>query len=198
MDVDDPDICAGAATIGCEILEQLPRADVILIPVGDSNLIRGVAFAAKHLKESVKIVGVQAEGAPAYYLSWKEGRAVQTETADTIADGLATRTTTDANVRGLRELVDDMRVVTDEEMIRGVAGCCSTNMWLRSLRERRRPRHCLLVGGNSRGKSWCCWLPERMCRGRFCVGRFWKSRVWDYRRGAEIAERKKGICNTTS
>ncbi len=120
VDVDDPDICAGAATIGCEILEQLPRADVILIPVGDSNLIRGVAFAAKHLKEGVKIIGVQAEGAPAYYLSWKEGRAVQTETADTIADGLATRTTTDANVRGLRELVDDMRVVTDEEMIRGV------------------------------------------------------------------------------
>ena len=120
VDVDDPDICAGAATIGCEILEQLPRADVILLPVGDSNLIRGVAFAAKHLKGKVKIVGVQAAGAPAYYQSWKEGRSVQTETAETIADGLGTRTTTEANVRGLQELVDDMRVVTDDEMIRGV------------------------------------------------------------------------------
>ena len=117
VDVDDADICAGAATIGCEILEQLPVAEVILIPVGDSNLIRGVAFAAKHLKAGVKIVGIQAAGAPAYYRSWKEGRAVHTDSADTIADGLATRTTTEANVRGLRELVDDMRVVTDDEMV---------------------------------------------------------------------------------
>ncbi|MGH9702239.1 MAG: threonine ammonia-lyase [Candidatus Acidiferrales bacterium] len=120
VDVDDPDICAGAATMGCEILEQLPETETILIPVGDSNLIRGVAFAAKHLKGSMNIIGIQAAGAPAYFRSWKENRAVVTETADTIADGLATRTTTEANVRGLRELVDDMRLVTDHEMIRGV------------------------------------------------------------------------------
>jgi threonine dehydratase len=120
VDVDDPDITAGAATIGCEILEQLPRADAILIPVGDSNLIRGVAFAAKHQKAGIQIVGVQAAGAPAYYLSWKEHRAVHTDTADTIADGLATRTTTESNVRELEKLADDMKLVSDEEMLRAI------------------------------------------------------------------------------
>ena len=120
VDVDDPDICAGAATIGCEILEQLPGTEVIIVPVGDSNLIRGVAFAAKQLKGSVRIVGVQASGAPAYYRSWKEHRALETDTADTIADGLATRTTTESNVRELGRLVDDMRVVSDDEMLQAV------------------------------------------------------------------------------
>jgi threonine dehydratase len=120
VDVDDPDICAGAATIGCEILEQLPRAGAILIPVGDSNLIRGVAFAAKHQKAGIQIVGVQAAGAPAYYLSWKARRAMHTDAADTIADGLATRTTTESNVRELGKLADDMRVVSDEDMVRAV------------------------------------------------------------------------------
>jgi threonine dehydratase len=120
VDVDDPDIAAGAATIGCEILEQLPRVHVIFAPVGDSNLIRGVAFSARQSPRKVRIVGVQAEGAPAYYRSWNERRAVDTEAADTIADGLATRTTTADNVRQLAELVDEMQLVSDDDMLRAI------------------------------------------------------------------------------
>jgi threonine dehydratase len=120
-DVDDPSIAAGAATIACEILEQAPATDAIIVPIGDSNLIRGVAFAAKQLRPSIRIIGVQAERAPAYYHSWKVRRALHTESADTIADGLATRTTTQRNVEQLNALVDDIRLVSDEEMLRAIS-----------------------------------------------------------------------------
>lgn len=121
VDVDDPYIAAGAATIASEILEQLASTDVIVVPVGDSNLIRGVAYAAKQLLPTVRIIGVQAEKAPAYYQSWGAHRSLSTETADTIADGLSTRTTTEDNVRQLIELVDDIRLVSEEEMLRAIA-----------------------------------------------------------------------------
>ena len=121
VDVDEPWIAAGAATIACEILEQAPATDAIIVPVGDSNLIRGVAFAAKQIRPSIHIIGVQAERAPAYYHSWKVRRALHTESADTIADGLATRTTTQRNVEQLNSLVDDIRLVSDEEMLRAIS-----------------------------------------------------------------------------
>lgn len=121
VDVDDPQIAAGAATIACEIFEQAASVDAIVVPVGDSNLIRGIAYAAKQIRPSVRIIGVQAERAPAYYLSWKARRAESTETADTIADGLSTRTTTEDNVRQLTALVDDIRLVAEKEMLYAIA-----------------------------------------------------------------------------
>lgn len=121
VDVDDPHIAAGVATIACEILDQQPSTDVVVVPVGDSNLIRGIAYAAKQIRPTIRIIGVQAEKAPAYYQSWKEHRSLSTETADTIADGLSTRTTTEDNVRQLIDLVDDIRLVSEEEMLRAIA-----------------------------------------------------------------------------
>ncbi len=116
----DPEIALGAATIGCEILEQLPEAEVIYVPVGDSSLIRGVAFAAKHLRPQVRVIGVQAEGAPAYYRAWKERRAIEIPSAETCADGIATRSAPEENVRELCELVDEMQVVSDADLLRAV------------------------------------------------------------------------------
>ena len=121
VDVDDPYIAAGAATIACEILDQAPSTDVIVVPIGDSNLIRGIAFAAKQIRPTIRIIGVQAEAAPAYYLSWKQHRSLSTESADTIADGLSTRTTTEDNVSQLTALIDDIRLVTDDEMLHAIA-----------------------------------------------------------------------------
>jgi len=120
-DATDPDLPAGPATMGCEILEQLREATSIGVPVGDTALIRGIAAAAKQIAPKVKIIGVQAERAPAYYLSWREGKAVGTETCDTIADGLATRTPEEANVRDLKNLVDEIVLVSDEEMLKAIA-----------------------------------------------------------------------------
>jgi threonine dehydratase len=116
-DASDPDLPAGPGTIACELLEQLPEAERIYVPMGDTALVRGVAEAAKHLSGKVKITGVQSERAPAYFLSWKAGRPVETETCDTIADGLATRTPLAANVAAIGELVDDIVLVSEKEML---------------------------------------------------------------------------------
>ena len=88
--------------------------------MGDTALIRGVAAAAKQLSPRVRIIGVQAERAPSYTLSWREGRAISTETCGTIADGLATRTPEEENVRAIRELVDDVVLVSEEEMMAAI------------------------------------------------------------------------------
>lgn len=119
-DATDADLPAGPATIGCEILEQLPETRAIVVPMGDSALIRGIAAAAKQIAPQVKIIGVQAERAPAYCLSWREGKVVGTETCDTIADGLATRTPEAANVRDVKNLVDDVVLVSEEQLLRAI------------------------------------------------------------------------------
>jgi threonine dehydratase len=119
-DATDEDLPAGPATIACEILEQLPEASAIVVPMGDTALIRGIAAAAKQIAPKVKIIGVQAERAPSYYLSWKEGKVVGTEMCDTIADGLATRTPEAANVRDVKSLVDDIVLVSEEQMLSAI------------------------------------------------------------------------------
>lgn len=119
-DATDPDLPEGPAAIAGEVIEDLPAVDAIYVPVGDTALVRGVALRAKALKPAVRIVGVQAERAPSYYLSWRQGGAVTTPDADTIADGLATRTPDESNVRAIRGLVDDMRLVSDEAMIAAI------------------------------------------------------------------------------
>jgi threonine dehydratase len=120
-DATDEDLPAGPGTIGCEILEQLPNVSTIFVPMGDTALIRGIAAAARQISQGVRIVGVQSEMAPAYYLSWKQGEAVCTETCDTIADGLSTRTTVPANVRAIRQLVDEVVLVSDQQMLDAIA-----------------------------------------------------------------------------
>lgn len=119
-DATDPDLPAGPATIALEIFEQLPSVDTIVVPMGDTALIRGFAAVAKQLSPTVRVVGVQATRAPSYYLSWKDGRVVTTDTCDTIADGLATRTPEVDNVRAIRELVDEVVLVSDDEMLAAI------------------------------------------------------------------------------
>src|SRR5882724_8123854 len=119
-DATDPDLPAGPATITLEVFEQLPSVDTIVVPMGDTALIRGIAAIAKHLSPTVRIIGVQAEQAPSYFLSWKQGQAVSTETCNTIADGLATRISEPDNVRAICELVDDVVLVTDDQMLAAI------------------------------------------------------------------------------
>jgi threonine dehydratase len=119
-DATDPELTAGPGTISLEIFEKLPQVDTIVVPMGDTALIRGVAAAAKQLSKGVRIVGVQAEEAPAYFLSWKQGHALSTETCNTIADGLATRVTEPENVTTIRELVDEVVLVSDAEMLAAI------------------------------------------------------------------------------
>ena len=137
-DASDPDVPVGTATIGAEIVDQLTEVDVIYVPMGDTALIRGVASAAKQRKPSVVIIGVVAERAPAYLLSWQKARGaegftnraeglglradavVETATCDTIADGLAIRRPLAANVASIRKLVDDVVMVSEAEMMAAI------------------------------------------------------------------------------
>src|SRR5262249_24489586 len=119
-DATDPDLPAGPATITLEILGQLPETRAIYVPMGDTALIRGIAAAARQLNPQIKIIGVQAQLAPSYFLSWKEGRPVPTDPCDTCADGLATRTPEADSVRAIRELVDDVILVSEDEMIEAI------------------------------------------------------------------------------
>ena len=160
-DATDPDLPAGPGTIACEIFEQLPETDAIYVPMGDTALIRGVAEAARQISNSVKIIGVQSERAPSYFLSWKEGRAIETETCDTIADGLATRTPVAANVEAIRALVDEVVLVSEEEMLGAIgrlligehvvaepAGAAATAAFLKSNVENGRNVALLVTGAN--------------------------------------------------
>jgi len=119
-DASDELVPVGTATIAAEILEELPTPDVIIVPMGDTALIRGVAAEAKRRHPGVRIVGVQAEQAPAYVRSWQENRVVTTETCNTIADGLATSVPLDPNVRAIRELVDEVVLVSEDELLRAI------------------------------------------------------------------------------
>jgi threonine dehydratase len=137
------DVPAGAASIGCEILEQLPEVSEIWVPMGDTALIRAIATAAKHLRPTVRVMGVQAENAPAYTLSWGKGEVITTETCSTIADGLATRTPVLENVLAIRELVDEVYLVSESQILGAIrhlqqnervlaepAGAATTAAWI--------------------------------------------------------------------
>lgn len=119
-DASDDLVPVGTATIAAEILDDLPSPDVIIVPMGDTALIRGVAAEAKRRYPAVRIVGVQAAQAPSYARSWQEDRVVTTDTCDTIADGLATCVPLEANVRAVRALVDEIRLLSENELLQGV------------------------------------------------------------------------------
>lgn len=120
-DATDAHIPTGTATIAAEIVEQLPGVAAIYVPMGDTALVRGVASTAKRLQPAVTIVGVVAERAPAYARAWRSGDATETASADTIADGLAVRRALAANVAAIRSLVDEVCLVSEEEMLDAIA-----------------------------------------------------------------------------
>jgi threonine dehydratase len=87
---DDPALIAGQGTVGLEVMESLPNADLLLIPIGGGGLVAGTATVVKTINSAVRIVGVQPEASPAAYLSLRDGRAYETYPAEpTICDGLA-------------------------------------------------------------------------------------------------------------
>jgi threonine dehydratase len=87
---DDPVVIAAQGTVGLEVMEEMPEADLLLVPVGGGGLIAGTAIAAKTINPAVRIVGLQPEASPSAYLSLRDGRPYETYAAGpTICDGLA-------------------------------------------------------------------------------------------------------------
>jgi threonine dehydratase len=124
-DGNDAGLMAGAATVGSEILEDLPDAATIVVPVGGGNLIAGVALAARRAGNGVRVVGVQSDAAQSVYLSWQRGEVVEAPCA-TSAGGLATRFPGDLAFSVIKDCVDDMLLVSEGEIDAGVISALET------------------------------------------------------------------------
>jgi threonine dehydratase len=112
----EPLLIAGVATTGLEILEDLPDVEAVIVPVGGGSQAAGLGVVFKTVAPGVDVIAVQAENAPSVYLSWKSGKIESTDTANTIADGLATRQAFELTTSMLRDLVDDFVLVSEEEI----------------------------------------------------------------------------------
>ncbi len=110
-----PDLIEGVGTYTLEILEDLPSADVIIVPVGAGSGVCGTAIAAKAINPKIKVIGVQSDAAPAAYLSWKSGD-LQSNPNNTIAEGLGTALGFSYTIGIMRDLIDDFILVTDKEL----------------------------------------------------------------------------------
>lgn len=110
----DPAVIAGQGTIGLEILEELEDVSAIVVPIGGGGLIAGVAMAVKELAPHIKIYGVQAQGAPAVYMSKRVHTLKTTPDAVTFADGIAVKVPGDITFDIIDKYVDDVVVIDDE------------------------------------------------------------------------------------
>jgi threonine dehydratase len=116
----EPALIAGVATAALEMLEAAPDLELIVVPVGGGSGVLGAGVVARAVNPAIRVIGVQAEGAPAIYLSWKQGRRVCTDTAETFAEGLATRQPFELTLDLLPRLVDEMMLVSDEDLVEAI------------------------------------------------------------------------------
>lgn len=113
---DAENVIAGQGTIGLEILDELPDADAIVVPIGGGGLISGVAVAAKKLRPDIKVYGVQAAGAPSMFNSIKDGKIERLNTVSTIADGIAVKEPGENTFNYVKEYVDEVVTVSEDEI----------------------------------------------------------------------------------
>ena len=117
---DDPDVIAGQGTLGLEMLSDLPDADALIVPIGGGGLIAGITIAARALRPSIKIIGVQAAGAAGCRASLDAGELKTLSSIATIADGIAVKRPGTLTFPIIQNLVDDVVTVHDEEIIGAV------------------------------------------------------------------------------
>lgn len=112
----DVDVIAGQGTIGLEILEQLPEVDAVVVPIGGGGLIAGVAYTIKQINPSCKVYGVQAAGAPSMEKSVRHDKIKTLSKVQTIADGIAVKTPGDVTFDIVKNYVDGIVTVSDDEI----------------------------------------------------------------------------------
>ncbi|MCR5576210.1 MAG: threonine ammonia-lyase [Oscillospiraceae bacterium] len=112
----DYEVMAGQGTLGLEILGDLPTVDVILVPAGGGGLLAGMIAAVKQVNPRVQVYGVQAEGADAVAQSFREKRLIATDSASTIADGIAVKAPGDLTVDIINRCGDGVLTVSDNEI----------------------------------------------------------------------------------
>lgn len=113
----DIDVSTGQGTIAMEIVQELPTVDYILVPIGGGGLVSGVATLAKMLNPKIKVIGVEPAEAASMKAALAAGEVVQLESANTIADGTAVKAVGDKILPFVKENVDDVLLVEDDELI---------------------------------------------------------------------------------
>ena len=122
----------GVGTYSLEIFESLPNVDAIIVPIGGGSGCCGAITVSKAINPNVKVIGVQAENAPSFYQSWKAGRHIETDSCDTIADGLATRTPFSMPLSIITEGIHDIVLLSEAEFQEGIR---SALRWTHNLAE---------------------------------------------------------------
>jgi threonine dehydratase len=117
---DDPYVIAGQGTVGLEILEDLPDAAAIIVPVGGGGLIAGIAVAARGLRPETRVYGVEPEGAPGMFLSLQSGQAAHLDRVQTVADGLAAPFAGELCFAIVRDLVEGVTLLSDAEILAAI------------------------------------------------------------------------------
>ena len=116
----EPLLIAGVATYALEIFDEWPDVDVILVPIGGGSGACGCCIVRSALGSRAKVIGVQAERADAFARSWKGTARVVGDKADTFAEGMATRVTFDLTFGLLKNELDDVVTLTEDELAEGV------------------------------------------------------------------------------
>jgi threonine dehydratase len=115
----EPLLVSGVATQALEVIEDLPGVEVIALPLGGGSGAAGACIAAKGVDQSIKVIAVQSEAAPAAYLSWKHG-ATREAAVETFAEGIATGIGYELPQAILRELLDEFVLVSDDDIRRAI------------------------------------------------------------------------------
>lgn len=118
---DQPEVIAGHATIGLELLEEAPNVDCVLVPTSGGGLISGICIGIKELRPDIRVVGVQPEGADGIRRSLDAGKIVPCTPVDTLADGLTGDAPGEGNFEIIKRYVDDVVLVSDDEMLQAMA-----------------------------------------------------------------------------
>lgn len=117
---EDIEVMAGQGTVALEMLEDQPDLDAIVVPVGGGGLIAGISVAAKSINPDIKIIGVASAGAPAMQHSYTQGRAIDSTSVRTIADGIAVRDTSPVTLEYISRYVDALELVTEGEIANAI------------------------------------------------------------------------------
>ncbi len=117
---DDPQLVAGQGTLGLEVYEDFPEADVVIVPIGGGGLISGVSMALKAMNPRVKIVGVESSGAPGMQKSVEAGHVVTLDRVDSIIDGLRVKRVGEYTREVASRFVDEIVTLPDSDMFDAV------------------------------------------------------------------------------
>jgi len=114
---EDFTVMAGQGTIALEIMEDLPEVDIVLVPIGGGGLISGISTAIKESRPNVRVIGVQAAAAAAYYVSRQKGCPSEAPILPTVADGLSCRRPGENPYPIIEKYVDDIVIVEEEAIL---------------------------------------------------------------------------------